>query len=82
MLLLPPSLPPAEPPNRRDRSTKNFLRRYAAGAAPPLTGTADDQANAFARLPPLVALHAGAERGELVAAVERMIRWAPEQLCT
>ncbi|KAL4451369.1 hypothetical protein ABPG77_009441 [Micractinium sp. CCAP 211/92] len=58
----------------RDRSTKNFLRRYAAGAAPPLTGTVDDQANAFARLPPLVALHAGAERGELVAAVERMIR--------
>lgn len=61
-------------PHRRDRSTKSFLRRYAAGAVPPLTGSADDQANAFARLPPLVALYAGAQREELVAAVERMIR--------
>ncbi|KAL4420713.1 hypothetical protein ABPG75_010369 [Micractinium tetrahymenae] len=58
----------------RDRSTKNFLRRYAAGSLPPLTGSTDDQANAFARLPALVALHAGAERGELLASVERMIR--------
>lgn len=59
-----------------DRSTKSFLRRYAAGALPPHTGSADDQANAFIRLPPLVALYAGAGRGHLLAAVECMIRWA------
>eukprot|EP00887_Chlorella_sp_A99_P003938 scaffold11.g3938.t1 len=59
---------------RGDRSTKAFLRRHAAGALPPLTGAEDDQANAITRLPPLVALHAGGSRAELLGAVERMTR--------
>lgn len=62
------------PPARRDRSTKSFLRRYAAGALPPATGAPDDQANCFARLPPLVALYAGAGCRELLGAAERAIR--------
>jgi hypothetical protein len=112
----------------RDRSTKSFLRRYASGLLPPLTGSqggcprrarpawtglpapwlpagmerpplrpccqrhaharhgrprsprfpsrcADDQANCFTRLAPLVALYAGVGRRQLLGAVERMIRW-------
>lgn len=66
---------PPHPTPRRDRSCKAFLRRYAAGALPPLTGAADDQANAFTRLPPLVALFAGGGRARLLGAVERMVRW-------
>ena len=58
-----------------DRSTKSFLRRYASGLLPPATGSPDSQANAFARLPPLVALLAGAARQDLLTAVACMIRW-------
>ena len=57
-----------------DRSTKSFLRRYASGLLPPATGSPDDQANAFTRLPPLVALLAGAARQDLLTAVACMIR--------
>ena len=42
-----------------DGSTRGFLRRARAGALPPATGVEDDQANAYARLPPLVAALAG-----------------------
>ena len=59
-------------PPLRDVSTKAFLRRYAAGALPPLSGSADRQANAFTRLPPLVAMFAGSPG--LAACVERMVR--------
>ncbi|GFR40758.1 hypothetical protein Agub_g1370, partial [Astrephomene gubernaculifera] len=39
----------------RDVSTKAFLRNYARGLPPPLSGAADAQANCIARLAPLVA---------------------------
>ena len=40
-------------------STKIFLRRYSSGLLSPDTGApSDKQANAFTRLPPLVALYA------------------------
>ncbi len=54
-------------------STKAFLRRRASGMLPPHTGApSDQQANAFTRLPPLVALYAGDSR--LGRVVEAMIR--------
>jgi len=55
-----------------DGSSKGFLRAVRAGAGWPGCGVPDDQANAVARLPPLVAAFAGDER--LLPAVERMVR--------
>ncbi|KAG2433550.1 hypothetical protein HYH02_012667 [Chlamydomonas schloesseri] len=42
----------------RDVSTKGFLRNYARAMPPPLSGANDAQANAIARLAPLVAAFA------------------------
>lgn len=55
-----------------DGSTRGFLRRAAAGASVPHTGVADDQANAFARLAPLVACLAGDP--SLLRCVEQAVR--------
>jgi hypothetical protein len=55
-----------------DGSTKGFLRAVRAGAGWPDCGVPDDQANAVARLPPLVAAFAGDPA--LLTAVERMVR--------
>ena len=55
-----------------DGSSKGFLRAVRAGAGWPGCGVPDDQANAVARLPPLVAAFAGDAR--LLPAVESMVR--------
>ena len=55
-----------------DGSSKGLIRSCLAGRGVPHTGVEDDQANALARLPPLVALLAGDPR--LLRAVEEMIR--------
>jgi hypothetical protein len=55
-----------------DGSTKGFLRAVRAGAGWPDCGVPDDQANAVARLPPLVAAYAGDR--QLLTAVEQMVR--------
>ena len=55
-----------------DGSSKGLIRNCHAGRGVPHTGVEDDQANALARLPPLVALLAGDAR--LLPAVEAMIR--------
>jgi ADP-ribosylglycohydrolase len=55
-----------------DGSSKGLIRSCQAGRGVPHTGVEDDQANALARLPPLVALLAGDAR--LLPAVEDMIR--------
>jgi len=54
-----------------DASTRGFLMRARAGAD--ATGVPDAQANAFARLPPLVAALAGAGGGQLQRAVGAMV---------
>lgn len=54
-----------------DGSTKGFLRAVRAGAGWPDCGVPDDQANAVARLPPLVAAYAGDP--QLLPAVEQMV---------
>ena len=56
----------------RDGSSKGLVRSCHAGRGVPHTGVEDDQANALARLPPLVALLAGDAR--LLPAVEAMIQ--------
>ena len=55
-----------------DGSTRGFLRNVQAGAAWPLCGTDDSQANCVCRLPPLVALFAG--DAALIPCVADMIR--------
>jgi ADP-ribosylglycohydrolase len=55
-----------------DGSTRGFMRRARAGALPPATGVDDDQANAYARLPPLVAALAG--DAALLPAVRAAVR--------
>ena len=56
----------------RDTSTRGFLRVTRAGALPPATGVDDDQANAYARLPPLVGSLAGDPA--MLPAVRAMVR--------
>lgn len=66
------SVPPfPSPAAYLDASTRGFLRRCALGHSVPRTGVADAQANAFARLPPLVAALAG--DASLPAAVAAMV---------
>lgn len=62
-----------------DASTRGFLSACLAGREVPHTGVHDDQANAFARLPPLVAALAGDAR--LLPAVRSMVRVTQDSAC-
>lgn len=58
--------------------TQAFLRTYGRGIRPPATGADDAQADAIARLAPLVALFAGDARlMQLTAAVTRVTQDTP-----